>query len=89
MVKTKVYAARFNLSNVFMSEDFTPRNQQLINELISLKKAKHINKFWSIDGKIFAKAHESQSKTRIIPPGVVLKNDEKHHKRDLVTSHNI
>ena len=64
-VKAKVYAARFNLSNVFMSEDFTSKNQQLINELISLKKAKRINKFWSIDGKIFAKAQESQPKTRI------------------------
>ena len=64
-VKAKVYAARINLSSVFLSKDFTSRNQQLINELISLKKAIRINKFWSIDGKIFAKAHKSQPKTRI------------------------
>ena len=64
-VKAKVYAARINLSNVFLSKDFKSKNQQLINELISLKKAIRIKKFWSIDGKIFAKAHKSQPKTRI------------------------
>ena len=59
-VKAKVYAARINLSNVFLSKNFTYKNQHLINEPISLKKAIRINKFWSIDGKIFAKAHKSQ-----------------------------
>ena len=37
-VKAKVYAARINLSEVFLSKDCTSENQQLINELISLKR---------------------------------------------------
>ena len=63
--KAKVYAARFNLSNVYMSEDFTPSNQKIIDKLVAYKKAKRIKSFWTIDGKIFAKVHETQPKTRI------------------------
>lgn len=63
--KAQVYEARFNLSNVYMSEDFTPTNQKVIDELVKCKKSKRVKSFWSIDGKIFAKAHESQPKARI------------------------
>lgn len=63
--KAQAYSARFNLTNVYMSEDFTQSNQQIIDKLIQLKKAKRIKTFWSIDGKIFAKAHELQPKVRI------------------------
>lgn len=63
--KAKAYDARFNLSNVYMTEDFTPSNQKLVNQVVQLKKAKHIKKFWSIDGKIFAKVVDVQVKFRI------------------------
>ena len=63
--KAKVCGARFNLSNVYMSEDFTPSNQKIIDKLVQSKKAKKVKKFWSIDGKIFAKAHDLQPKVRI------------------------
>ena len=36
-----------------------------INKLMQLKKSKHIKKYWSYDGKIYAKAHENQPKWRI------------------------
>ena len=48
-----------------MTEDFTPSNQKIINKLVQLKKGKKIKKYWSYDGKIYAKAHESQSKCKI------------------------
>ena len=63
--KARVYDSRFNLHNVYMTEDFTPSNQKIINKLMQLKKSKHIKKYWSYDGKIYAKAHENQPKWRI------------------------
>ena len=39
-VKELVYDARFNLSNIYMTEDFTPTNQKVIDKLVQLKKAK-------------------------------------------------
>lgn len=63
--KAKVYAARFNLSNIYMSEDFTPSNQKIMDKLVACKKAKRIKSFWTIDGKIFAKVHDAQPRTRI------------------------
>ena len=46
-------------------EDFTATNQTVVNQLIHLKKAKRIKKFWSNDGKIFAKVTDEQPKVRI------------------------
>ena len=37
--KAKAYLARFNLSNVYMTEDFTPSIQKFVNQLIYLTKA--------------------------------------------------
>ena len=48
-----------------MSEDFTQANQQFVNQLIHLRKARQIKKFWSIDGKVFAKVVDYQGKFRI------------------------
>ena len=42
--RAKAYDVRFNLSNVYMTEDFTPANQKFVSLLIQLKKAKHIKK---------------------------------------------
>ena len=44
-IKAKVYGARFNLSNVYMSEDFTPSNQKIIDKLVQSKKAKKVKNF--------------------------------------------
>lgn len=63
--KAKVYDARFNLSNIYMTEDLTQNNQTVATELAKKKKVKKVSKFWSIDGKIFAKAHKLQPKFRI------------------------
>lgn len=63
--RAKAYGVRFNLSNVYMSEDFTPENQKFVNQLIRLRKAKQIKKFWSIDGKVYAKIADEQEKFRI------------------------
>lgn len=63
--KAKAYSARFRLSNIYMTEDFTPSNQKIVSQLIHLKKAKNIQKFWSNDGKIFAKVVDAQEKFRI------------------------
>ena len=65
--KAKAYDVRFNLSKVNMSEDFTPTNQQFVNQLIHLRKTRQIKKFWSIYGKIFAKVVDEQGKFRIKP----------------------
>ena len=43
--KAKAYDVRFNLPNVYMTEDFTPTNQKVVNQLIYLKKAKRLKKF--------------------------------------------
>ena len=40
-----------------------------MNQLIHLKKAKRIKKFWSNDGKIFAKVTDEQPKFRIKTKG--------------------
>lgn len=64
-VRAKAYDARFNLSNVYMTEDFTPINQKVVNQLVQLKKGKRIKKFWSVDGKVFAKTTDLQPKCRI------------------------
>ena len=48
-----------------MSEDFTPENQKFVNQLIRLRKAKHIKKFWSIDGKVYAKVSDELDRFRI------------------------
>ena len=58
--KAKAYDARFNLSNVYMTKDFTASNQTVVNQIIHLKKVKRIKKFWSNDGKIFAKVTDDQ-----------------------------
>lgn len=63
--KAQVYDARFNLSNIYMTEDFTPDNQKVVDKLVQFKKAKKIKTFWSYDSKLYAKAHESQPKVRI------------------------
>lgn len=63
--KAKAYDARFNLSNIYMTEDFTPTNQKVVSHLVQMKKAKRIKKFWTIDGKIFAKTSDLQPKHRI------------------------
>ena len=52
-----------------MTEDFTATNQTVVNQLIHLKKAKRIKKFWSNDGKIFAKVNDEQPKFRIKTKG--------------------
>ena len=38
-MKAKAYAARFNLRNVCMTEDFSQMNQVIISKLVRLKKA--------------------------------------------------
>lgn len=63
--KAQVYDARFRLSNIYMTEDFTPENQKLVDKLTQFKKAKKIKTYWSYDGKLYAKAHEAQPKVRI------------------------
>ena len=63
--RAKAYGVRFDLSNVYMSEDFTPGNQKFVNHLIRMRKAKQIKKFWSIDGKVYAKLVDNQGKFRI------------------------
>ena len=49
-MKAKAYAARFNLRNVYMTEDFSQMNQVIISKLVRLKKAKKIFKFgqWTV-----------------------------------------
>ena len=64
-IKAKTYESRFNLSNIYMSEDLTSNNQSIVSALVKSKKAKTVAKFWTIDGKIFAKAHMLQLKVRI------------------------
>lgn len=64
--KAKVYEARFKLSNIYMTEDLTKDNQVITTSLLKMKKAKKIHKFWSIDGKIYAKTHVLQTKRRIL-----------------------
>ena len=55
-----------------MSEDFTLENQKFVNQLIRLRKSKHIKKFWSIDGKVYAKVVDDQEKFRIISMDAIL-----------------
>lgn len=63
--KAKVYDARFNLKNIYMSEDLTKSNQAIVTALLKKKINKRIYKYWTIDGKIYAKAHVLQSSYRI------------------------
>ena len=64
--KAKVHDSRFNLSSRYMTEDFTVSNHKIIDKLLLLQKGKKIKKkFWTYDGKIFAKADETQPKCRI------------------------
>ena len=62
-LQAKAYDARFNLSNVYMTEDFTATNLTVLNQLIHLKKAKRIKKIWPNNGKIFAKVTDEQPKS--------------------------
>ena len=64
-MKAKAYAARFNLRNVCMTDDFSQMNQVIISKLVRLKKAKKVFKVWSMDGTIYAKVHTLQPKVRI------------------------
>ena len=63
--KARVYDARFNLRNVYMTEDLTKSNQAIASLLLKSKKAKKVLKFWSRDAKFFAKAHMLQPAFRI------------------------
>ena len=64
-IKAKIYDARFNLRNIYMTEDLSPKNQALFGDLVKLRRAKKVTKLWTIDGKIYAKAHNLQPKVRI------------------------
>ena len=63
--KARVYGARFNLKNIYMSEDLTKSNQAVALMLLKSKKAKKVLKFWSRDAKFYAKAHVLQPACRI------------------------
>ena len=39
-MKAKVNESRFNLLNVYMTEDFTSSNQKIIDKLLQLKRGK-------------------------------------------------
>ena len=64
-LKALLYDARFRLSNIYMTEDFTSENQKLVDKLTQFKRAKKIKSYWSYDGKLYATAHEAQPKMRI------------------------
>ena len=48
-----------------MTEDFIHENQQLVTKLIQLQKPKSILKFWTLDGRLFAKPSEHSGKVMI------------------------
>lgn len=56
--KVRVYDARFDLTNINMTEDFTPSNRKIVDKLVQMKNKND-------DGKLSAKAHESQAKVRV------------------------
>ena len=51
--KANVYDSWFNLRNVYMTEDFTPSGQKIINKLVQLKKVKKLK---NCPGRMMAKS---------------------------------
>lgn len=58
-VKRRVFAAKSslkgNLSKIFITEDLTSHNHSMVKQLLSLKKGKKIDSFWTSDGRMLVK----------------------------------
>ena len=65
-IKNMVYqnkkALKGNQDGIFVTEDLTRFRQKIISKLNKLKKTKHIDSFWTSDGRIFLKEHPDDEK---------------------------
>lgn len=68
-VKARVYAAKSNLKSqpekVFITEDLTKHNYNLVQKLISAKTRKDIHSFWTFNGYVYAKALATSAPVRV------------------------
>ena len=68
-VKNKVFFSKSNLKEnkdgVFVTEDLTRFNQEIIKTLITLRTDKKIAGFWTINGTIYIKIAEKDTPTKI------------------------
>ena len=67
--KQAVYANKSRLKNlnerIYISEDLTRLNQELVRSLRNLHQNKELFNYWTIDGKIFCRKSENSQKVRI------------------------
>ena len=66
-LKNKVYTEKRKLrhTSIFMTEDLTRYRQGIVQELTKAKRSRSIHSFWTNDGRIFVKVHESAPKQLI------------------------
>ena len=63
--KAMVYDARFNMSNIYMTEDFTPANQKVVDKLVQLKKSKKSSHFGRMTERFLPSLMNLNQRTRI------------------------
>ena len=74
--KQSVYKAKSNLKGnphkIFLTEDLTKRNHDMVATLLTKVKSESIHSFWTIDGKIFFKEFQNSTPRRVFSTSEVL-----------------
>ncbi|MEW8547226.1 MAG: hypothetical protein AB2693_27260 [Candidatus Thiodiazotropha sp.] len=74
--KQRVYKAKSNLKGnphkIFLTEDLTKRNHDMVAALLTKVKSESIHSFWTIDGKIFFKEFQHSTPRRVFSTSEVL-----------------
>ena len=58
-------ALKGNPDNIFITEDLTKRNYEMVKGLLTLRKNHSIDSFWTVDGKIYVKYSTTSQPVRI------------------------
>ncbi|MEW8548355.1 MAG: hypothetical protein AB2693_33035, partial [Candidatus Thiodiazotropha sp.] len=58
-------ALKGNPDNIFVTEDLTKQNHEMVKELLMLRKNRSIDSFWTVDGKIYVKGSAVSQPVRI------------------------
>ena len=74
--KQSVYKAKSNLKGnphkIFLTEDLTKRNHDMVATLLTKVKSESIHSFWTIDGKIFFEEFQNSTPRRVFSTSEVL-----------------
>ena len=77
-IKQRVYKPKSNLKGyphkIFLTEDLTKRNHDMVVTLLTKVKSESTHSFWTINGKIFFKMFQHSTPRRVFSASEVLRS---------------